>query len=620
MKASMSMLWPLVIGLLAACSQLGPAVPTVQNEALLALGALERKLTASDGAAGDEFGYAVAVSGDTAMVGAPSAEVSGLTWAGAVYVFVRSNGSWSEQAKLTAGDGAEDDGFGYSVALSGDTAVVGAPWADVSDRDNAGAAYVFVRSNGGWSEQAKLTASDGAEGDEFGSSVALSRDTIVVGAPFASLAGRSWAGAVYVFVRSNGSWSEQAKLTAGDGAAGDEFGTSVAVSGDTAVVGADGADVSGRNDAGAAYVFARTNGGWSEQAKLTASDGAAVDLFGYSVALSGDTAIVGAPRAGHLRTGAAYVFARSNGSWSEQTKLTASDGAFLDFFGSSVALSGDTAVVGAFWADVSGRHNAGAAYAFVRSDGSWSEQAKLTASDGAAGDELGTSVAVSGDTAIMGAPFAAPAGRTDAGAAYVYELDTTPPTIALASPADGAVYLLNEVVYADYGCEDETGGSGLASCAGEVSNGAAIDTASVGEKSFTVHAADNAGNLASLTHNYTVVYAFEGFLEPVNNHALNVVKAGQAISLRWRLTDAQGVAVTDLAGATVTVTNYSCSLSETEDELGEDTAGKSGLQSLGDGNYRFSWKTPRSYANSCKTMQLDLGEGIFRTASFKFTR
>ena len=383
----------------------------------------QAKLTASDGAANDYFGYSVALAGDTALVGAPSKD--GLYASqGAAYVFVRSGTTWSPQRKLTASDGAANDEFGTSVALSGDTALVGADRADVSGNADQGAAYVFVRSGTSWNQQAKLTASDGAANDYFGWSVALSGDTALVGAYWADVGGNADQGAAYVFGRSGTSWNQQAKLTAPDGAADDYFGGSVALSGDTALVGAYLADVSGNVDQGAAYVFVPdpNTGAWNQQQKLTTTDGAAGDLFGLSVALAGDTALVGAPYKNDTFQwqGVAYVFVRSGASWNPKARLTASDGAAYDEFGVSVALAGDAALVGAPFADVGGNANQGAAYVFGRSGANWSEQAKLTAPDGASGDLFGWSVALSGDTALVGAIRADVGGNTDQGAAYVY--------------------------------------------------------------------------------------------------------------------------------------------------------------------------------------------------------
>ena len=327
-----------------------------------------KKLTASDAQTFDLFGVSVAVAGDTVIVGAVLEEAGGNgAGAGAAYVFQRDQGgagNWGEVTKLTASDAQAGDFFGGSVAVSGDTAVVGARSED-AEGNRAGAAYVFQRNQGGvdnWGEVTKLTASDAQAEDWFGFSVAVSGDTAVVGA---------------VFESEGGNWGEVTKLTASDAQAGDRFGQSVAVSGETTVVGALAEDAGGGlyDDFGAAYVFQRDQGGagnWGEVQKLTASDAQALDAFGGTVAVSGDTAVVGAwgEDAGGSQAGAAYVFQRDQGSagnWGEVKKLTASDTQAFDQFGSSVAVSGDTAVVGTPTEDA-GSSNAGAAYVFERKD------------------------------------------------------------------------------------------------------------------------------------------------------------------------------------------------------------------------------------------------------------
>ena len=279
----------------------------------------------------------------------------------------------------SASDGASFDGFGYSVALDGDTALVGAYAADVNGNFDQGAAYVFVRQGASWSQQQKLVASDGVQGDFFGYSVALDGDTALIGAAQANVNGNFDQGAAYVFVREGASWSQQQKLVASDGVADDRFGRSVALDGDTALIGADQADVNGNFYQGAAYVFVRQGASWSQQQKLVASDGAQGDRFGWSVALDGETALVGASLAdvgGNASQGTAYVFVREGASWSQQQKLVASDGAARDRFGWSVALDGETALVGAYWADAGGNANQGAAYVFLREGASWEPAAE----------------------------------------------------------------------------------------------------------------------------------------------------------------------------------------------------------------------------------------------------
>jgi lysophospholipase L1-like esterase len=320
----------------------------------------QEKLLASDGVADDRFGTLVALSGVTAVVGA---QMSGNpTIPGSAYVFRYDGSGWFEQAKLTASDAAADDRFGYVVAVSGDTAVVGA-FRDDDNGTDSGSAYVFRYDGSSWIEEQKLLASDGNIGDSFGSWVAISGDTIVVGA-YLGYDGGNRPGSAYVFRYDGSSWVEESKLAASDGEADDWFGVSVAVSGDTAVVGASGGDDNG-TDSGSAYVFHYDGSSWIEQPKLTASDGAALDGFGLRVAVSGDTAVVGASGDDDNgeNSGSAYVFRYDGSSWIEQPKLTASDGAALDGFGTGVAVSGDTAVVGAFFDDDNGT-NSGSAYVF----------------------------------------------------------------------------------------------------------------------------------------------------------------------------------------------------------------------------------------------------------------
>ncbi len=370
-----------------------------------------KKLTASDGESGDQFGISVSISGATIIVGADVDD----SQRGAAYLYVNGCDNWIERDKQTASDRAVTDQFGDSVSISGDTIVVGA----FGDDSFIGAAYVFERNQGGadnWGEVKKLTASDGAQDDLFGQSVSISGDTIVVGAN----RNDSLRGSAHVFERNQGgadNWGEVTKLTASDGEANDLFGQAVSICGDTIIVGAAGDDSS----RGAAYVFERNQGGandWGQVAKLTASDGVKGDAFGQSVSISGATIVVGAAGYDSFR-GGAYVFGRNQGGadlWGEVTKLTASDGAANDNFGASVSISGDTIVVGARGDDSS----QGSAYVYKRNQGgadSWGEVTKLTASDGAAIDNFGISVSISGDTILIGAP----AHDSAQGTAYVYE-------------------------------------------------------------------------------------------------------------------------------------------------------------------------------------------------------
>ena len=350
-----------------------------------------QKITVSDVASHDYFGRSVSMSGDYAIIGASTDDTNG-TSSGSAYIFVRNGNTWTQQAKLTAADGAASDYFGHSVCISGDYAVIGAFGNDDAG-NSSGSAYVFIRNGTTWSQQAKLTASDAQANDEFGRSVSISGDYLIIGAYR-----NSESGSAYVFTRSGTTWTQQTKLTASDAAAGDCFGVSVAISSEYALIGAydDGAYV------GSAYVFVRSGASWTQQAKLTASDAASNDYFGLSVSISGSYAIVGAygnDDAGS-ESGSAYVFLRNGTSWSQQAKLTASDAAAGDYFGNSVFISGDQAIVGAYG---DGANDSGSAYIYSRSGSSWSQQTKLTASDASNYDYFGKSLCLSGDLALVGA-------------------------------------------------------------------------------------------------------------------------------------------------------------------------------------------------------------------------
>ncbi len=386
----------------------------------------QQKLTASDAAAGDNFGHTVSFDGDTAIVGAWREDNSGGVDAGAAYVFTRSGVVWTQQQKLTAADAAADDGFGFSVSVSGDTALIGSIMANNSSGQNAGAAYVFTRSDGVWTQQQRLQASDVALNDLFGYSVSLSGDTAVVTSVGDDDGGQQ-AGSAYIFTRSNGVWTQQQKIQASDRKEGANFGHSASLDGDTVIISAWQDDNGIRNAAGAAYVFTRSGGVWTQQQKLIASDASTLDFFGTSVALSDDTAIVGAPH--NAAVGAAYVFTRSAGVWTQQQQLRSSDFAGDDYFGGRVAVSGDTAVVSSLLDDNGGGTDAGSAYVFIRSGGVWTEQQKFMASDAAANDSFGISIGLSGGTVIVGAYQDDIGGGAAAGSAYVFV-----PEVANAAP------------------------------------------------------------------------------------------------------------------------------------------------------------------------------------------
>jgi hypothetical protein len=409
---------------------------------------LQQKLVAADGASWDLFGNSVALDGDTLVVGASGDTIGANQQQGSVYVFTRSGAIWTLQQKLTPSDGATEDAFGAAVALSGATLVVGAHRDDIGVNANQGSVYVFTRSGAVWTEQQKLTAGDGAAHDAFGAGVALSGDTLVAGALYDDIGANYGQGSAYVFTRYSGAWTLQQKIIASDGAAEDAFGAAVALSGDTLVVGAFGDTIGANRYQGSACIYTRSGAIWTLRYKLTASDGATEDAFGVAVALSGDTVAVGAFRdniGANANQGSVYVFTRNGAFWNQQQKIIASAGNSFDYFGAAVALGGDTLVVGAygdaFGGDPFSNFNKGSAYVFTRISDNWTQQQKFFASDAAAGDRFGASVALSGDTMMVGAPGDDFDWYSDRGSVYVFVRPSCSPlTIAPASLPNGEAW------------------------------------------------------------------------------------------------------------------------------------------------------------------------------------
>ena len=371
---------------------------------------------------------------------------------------------WTQQGKLISPNASLQDFFGYSVAISGDYAVIGAWREDPTtlqpsgpygpgyySQADGGAAYVYKRATsttayytqGNWYFQARLTPTDLEPGDHFGISVAIDGDYIIVGARSEDPGNVSSAGSAYIFVRSQtgswphpvygSTWAQQKKLTGSPTGQNYLFGDTVAIDGLTAVVGVSRESLSGGLYlAGAVYVFVRSGTSWSQQQKLTAPNPAIYDLFGYSVAIDGNNIIVGTPYADHVQLGqssvyncgSAYIFVRSGTSWSQQAKLTASDSdkQLYDNFGSDVAIDGSRVVIGAR-SDDEGASEAGATYVFVRSGSSWT-RTKLINSDAATRDITGFSVSISGNTLVTGAYLHTSTStyQTEQGAAYIYTI------------------------------------------------------------------------------------------------------------------------------------------------------------------------------------------------------
>ncbi len=362
------------------------------------------------------FGHKVDIDGDYAVIGAYARDLMLLPDVGAAYIFYRNNGVWEEQDLITASDPGADDYFGASVSISGDYAVIGACGDDIGADDNQGSAYVFLRSGSVWTQQAKLTASDGLANDFFGYSVSISGNVVIVGAYGDNIGANTNQGSAYIFTRSGVVWTQEAKLTASDGDFGDNFGASVSISGSYAMIGAYADDIGANVDQGSAYSFYEfTNaGGWtSGQAyhdKLTASDGEADDFFGVSVSINGSSVIIGASGddiGANSSQGSAYTFFRNPvppNVWILPEKIIAPDGAANDNFGISVSKSNVYSVIGSYRDDgVDGISNQGSAYVFNTGSSTPFFLRKIDDDAADANGYFGYSVGISGYEIIIGA-------------------------------------------------------------------------------------------------------------------------------------------------------------------------------------------------------------------------
>ncbi len=410
--------------------------------------AFAARLVAEDGASFDNLGFAVAVSGDTAVIGAPGADDRGRR-DGTAYVFERDaeDGTWAQVAKLTpamdnkalffGGHTDQGDNFGKSVAVSGDVVVVGAPGEEIGAHADAGAAYVFERDAGGedaWGQVARLTAGVAAAERRFGLAVAVDGGTAVVGAP-GDPGALLFVGSARVFERdAAGDWNAVAELAPAGGATGDFFGFAVAVDGGTVLVGAPFADPAGLYS-GSAYVFERDGaGGFRQAARLAAPDGDPGDRFGFAAGLADGTAVLGSPKddvpgatSSGRNSGSAFVFERSSsGAWEAAAKLVASDNFQNDRFGSAVAIGAGTVIAGAPGKDAffyTGTFGSGSLYVFRRGgEGGWTEQEQLFDEDALPFDLLGSAVAISGATLLAGTPDNDDRGP-GSGSAMVFELE-----------------------------------------------------------------------------------------------------------------------------------------------------------------------------------------------------
>ena len=359
------------------------------------------KLTNGLSTKSKKLGMSVAIDGDIIITGDPNDSFEG-TDSGSTSVFNLSSDTWIQQAQITADDIYQGYLFGESVDIDGDTAVIGATGGA------KGAVYVFVLLNSIWAQQAKLEDLATDSFAQFGKSVAISGDTMVVGAP-TDAAPETDSGSAFVFTRTDDVWGKVAQLAPSGRTytlSNNRFGKSIAIDSERIYIGAPGDLSANGTDSGAVYVFTLSDGSWVEKAKLHASDGGEGDNFGHSISVFNDTLVVGAPSddSNGTDSGATYVFVRNAaGEWNEEVKLIASDGAYDDNFGWSVAVGADVAIVGALYANAPGS-DSGSLYTYDRTGTNWSERSILTGTDTTSNDRLGTSVSISDNVAVSGAP------------------------------------------------------------------------------------------------------------------------------------------------------------------------------------------------------------------------
>jgi hypothetical protein len=408
-------MWAGVVVVLAATAFLttGPRAVSARPGPATAQWTQQDELISSNGAEDGDFGNA-AVSGHTVVVGAPQHAYNGKDSQGLAYIFTLTSSGWTQEQILTASDGAKFDQFGSAVAIVGSTLLIGAPLHNVGGNTDQGAAYAFTDEDGKWRQTGEIVAPDGATGDHFGFSMAMDGSEALVGALFHG------EGAAYFLNDSNGTWSESQEVTdpAVDGNPSNSFGVSVAISGSEALISAPDTTVGSTTQEGVAFVYLHGHNGWTETQEITAAPGSTPLEFGAgtgfspAVAIDGKTAVVGDFYMDNFH-GTAYVFTKSRTGWVQTQQLTPSDLSSVSAFGTVVALHGKTLAIGAQW---NGSDDQGSLYLYSRSGRKWVQEQELTASNGAEGDMLGSSVSMSDTTLVVGAFHV----ETQTGAAYVF--------------------------------------------------------------------------------------------------------------------------------------------------------------------------------------------------------
>jgi FG-GAP repeat len=500
--------------------------------------AQQADLTAADVGAGDLIGGFMAISGNTLVLASSTHRNGAASNPGAVYVYERGASGWPharQTAELTLPSGA---GTPSAVAISGNTLAVAASDAPVANHVHQGVVFIFEKPASGWKDAqltSALTASDGRAEDALGSSIAMSGDTIVASAPLHAVGNNPEQGAAYVFVKPAAGWKsaqENAKLIAAGGVGNDRLG-SVAIDADTIVLGSPSHKVGDNAEQGEAYVFVKPSTGWAtraQTAKLAASNGAAGDGLGESVAVSGDTVVAGA--SGHDGSrGAVDVFVKPADGWATETQaaeLTASDGGPNDAFGGSVALSGDKILTGAPFHMVS-QTSFGQGYLFVRPATGWAngtETQRVTSADGLF---FGGINLLAGNVAVLGAPVTQVGDAKFAGRAYVFG---SAPAMTIDAPLDGATFTQGDAVAASYSCAGATGVN-IASCTGPVASGGSIDTGAAGPHTFTVDAVDSDGIAATRSVGYDVKAKADPPPPPPPGKAPSITALKQSVK-HWR--------------------------------------------------------------------------------------
>ena len=378
-------------------------------------GSEQYRIDSGEPSLGHLFATSVAMDGNNVIVGTRGDN----NFAGAAYFFVRDGEEWTRTQKVSAEDAERAAWFGVSVDIDGNYAIIGAK--NDGDENDYGAAYIFEHEGDEWIQQQKVTADDAGVNDYFGTWVAIDGEYAIVGSPQDDLGEEDEAGSAYIFHFNGDEWVQQQKLIADDFAGGDQFGNAVSISGDYVIVGSKNCDSDVGILTGAAYIFNRDGDEWTQTHKLEADDKAAADYFGVSVAISGDWAIVGAwsdDLDGGNAAGAAYLFEHNGDDWNQQ-KIVANDAEAGDNFGINVSIDGNQAIVGAKGGN-GDFEGSGCAYLFALHDGEWIQQEKLAPDDGAFGNNFGITTSISGDYVVAGAPNFRLENRMNAGAAYIY--------------------------------------------------------------------------------------------------------------------------------------------------------------------------------------------------------